>query len=596
VSHRPTSAQQRVIDERGHLLVVAGPGSGKTSTIVGKIGAICSSVHTRVVAVTFTRDSAQEMEKRVGRDLDRAVMSRVTIGTFHSLTLRHLETCKRKPRVASPGQQRSFLMRCIDALPSDDRPWAFQLFEQAKCSLEPRPDITDLPWFRTYQQTLARNGLVDLYDVMRDTTACIASGELPTLPCTHLIVDEAQDCDAIQFTWTRAHTARGIITTLVGDDDQTIYEWRRAIGYPGMRAFAEEFEATVVPLGENFRSLGTIVESAVKVISNNNPLRLRKDLVARRGTGGIVQLLSDGSTRACARVIAEMIRDNAERIDDAEGRLITHDVPTGSWAVLARSHFAINLMQAALDGSGIRNFRNGGSIYETPVANVYLSLLSTLQTDDPVGLELGMLHAGISPAASGAVLQGHRGCLGELMDRGADFARFGPLQMHLDAFFKRVKVWRRFAREGAYIDVIDRVAQFVIASARDSEREAAIAICGAIFETLQRFGDRPLHPRVGALQQRMARRDPERAVALYTLHGSKGLEFDNVVLLGMDDGSIPGDVVRLGSGAGTVANVASERRLFYVGMTRAKNRLFISHTAGRASRFIQELPSSVRAA
>lgn len=593
MSVRPTPRQQRVIDELGHLLVVAGPGSGKTATIIEKIAVILESPHSKVIAVTFTKDGAQEIEKRLRRRCGDGVMNRVTVGTFHSLTLRHLDACRRKPRIASPGQQRSILNRCIESLPADERAIAFQRFESAKCSLTPVPEVENEFWFQAYEKALARNGLKDLYDIMREATAMMIDAKLPLLGCTHLIVDEAQDCDSIQLAWARAHTAKGVITTLVGDDDQTIYEWRRAIGYPGMRAFAEEFNATVVPLGENFRSLGAIVEAADSVISNNNPMRLRKDLVARRGSGGQVRLLTAGSQTSLAEQVAQIIRDNATQIPNADGQLITHQVPTGSWAVLARSNFAVNLIQAKLTAVGVRVFRPSGSIFEHDFAQTLLAVLESVQTEAPLGLEMAMLHAGVPLQVSGEVLEKHGGRLSHLMDHGATFKDFVPHDSILDNVFRRFSVWRRFLREGAYVDLIDRVAQFVITHANSKQAQMAEAICNGISEALQRAREASLVDRINALRLRNSKKEPENAVVLMTMHGSKGLEFENVVLLGMDDDAIPGDVEKLGAGAGEIANVASERRLFYVAMTRARDRLWLAHTAGKGSRFLKELPAQL---
>jgi DNA helicase-2/ATP-dependent DNA helicase PcrA len=588
---RPTPSQQQIIDATGHLLVVAGPGSGKTTTVVQKIGTICQSPHARIVAVTFTRDGAQEMEARMRRDLGPQVLRHVKVGTFHSLTLRHLDECRVKPRVATPGQQRSFLNRCLEVLPADERAKAFQMFESAKCSLTRLAEVEELPWFRAYENMLSRNGLVDLYDVMRDTTIRMTRNELPTLACTHLIVDEAQDCDSIQFEWTRAHTRKGVITTLVGDDDQTIYEWRRAIGYPGMKKFAEDFSAGVVPLGENFRSLSAIVAAADRVISNNNPYRLRKELIARRGVGGAIHRVTAGSARAAAGKAAQLIRDHASELD-VPGATCTHGVPTGSWAVLARSNYPLHAMQSELIKLGVRTFRPGASMWDTPYAQVFLSMAATVQTADPVGLDLAMLHFGIPSQISGQVIEKHRSNIGMLMDAGDDFSRFGASAGVLAAFFTKTSAWRKFARDGEIVDVIQRIERFVVESARENDAEVAATIAGAVSEALMRARG-SLRNRVASIQMQNSKKEPENAVSLYTMHGAKGLEWQNVLLLGIDDDVIPGDIERLGQGAGVFANVASERRLFYVAMTRAKDRLWLFHTSGKGSRFLTELPSDV---
>lgn len=592
---RLTNNQQAIVDSPGHVLVVAGPGSGKTSTVVAKIARICEAPTTRTVAVTFTRDGAQELEARLRGHLGKDALARVTVGTFHSLTLRHLEACDRKPRVTSPAQQRAFLMRCIDTLPAAERGMAFHLFEAAKCSLEQIPEIEALDWFQAYQNALVRNNLIDLYDLMRDTTLRMASGDLPSLPCTHLIVDEAQDCDSIQFLWARLHARKGVLTTLVGDDDQTIYEWRRAIGYPGMKAFAEEFNAAVIPLGENWRSLAKIVRAADQVISNNNPNRLPKDLVARRGEGGLIEIRMAGSLRHACKEIAELIGDCGEPIADSARRgsryrrWTTHDVPTGSWAVLSRTNGTLHMMQAALEALGLHSFRAGKSLWDTPAAGLFLSLLTGLENASPVGIDMALMHFGIPGPTAGTVLDGRHGALHELLDRGADFSRHGGQGAKLDAFFRKTAVWRGMLRRKEYREVILRVQGFVTDTARSDEADLVASVAEAVANSLLRLSGTP-SARVKTMLANSNQKDPERAVALYTMHGAKGLEFDNVVLLGMDDDKIPGDVTRRGGQPGDIANVSSERRLFYVAMTRAKQRLILSHTAGKASRFLHELP------
>lgn len=587
-----TAHQQQVIDEEGHLLVVAGPGSGKTWTLVQKIKRILSTPRTRVVAVTFTRDGADELAKRLSAVLDPQVAGRVEVGTFHSLTLRHLDRLGRKPRIVTPAQQSSFLNRCLDMLPPPDRAAARMQFEAAKCSFTPDEQVTTQPWYEAYEQMLRRNDAIDLYDLMRSAVVDMGQAILPPMPGTHLVVDEAQDSDAIQFQWVRVHAAAGVITTMVGDDDQTIYEWRRAIGYPGMRRFAEEYSAAVVPLGSNFRSLGNIVAASDAVISNNNPMRLRKELIARRGDGGKIRTLVSGSLRQAAEDVAKLILDQATLVDDGVSS-DAYEVPTGSWAVLARSNFGVNQAQAALDAVGVRNYRNSASIYESHPAQVFLNLISCLETGDSMGLEMGLNHSGLPHDVVGNVLESFKGRLLELMEAPPDFARFGPHAQALEQFFRRTSVWKRFARAGELVDLFDRVGDFVVSRLREKDYDFGEALCSALAGRLMRSRPRGLAAKVQAIQLQGKKKTTERAVALHTMHSAKGLEFDNVVIVGLDDETIPGDIERLGSGAGEVANIAAERRLFYVAITRAKNNLWLSYTGGKASRFLREIPAAL---
>ena len=127
---------------------------------------------------------------------------------------------------------------------------------------------------------------------MREAVKAFKTGKLPPLPCTHMVVDEAQDNDEIQAAWVAAH--RVPLVTMVGDDDQTIFEWRRAIGFPGMLAFQRERNARVLLLEDNFRSHSEILSAASHVIRHNDPHRNKKTLVPRKGPGGSVKRIVAG--------------------------------------------------------------------------------------------------------------------------------------------------------------------------------------------------------------------------------------------------------------------------------------------------------------
>lgn len=154
---------------------------------------------------------------------------------------------------------------------------------------------------------------------------------------------------------------------------------------------------------------------------------------------------------------------------------------------------------------------------------------------------------------------------------------------------RRFAVWRRFYREGAYIDLLDRLTRFVVEGYRPEDQELPQAICEAISRTLLATYTPDLAARLRWLRLRGRPGDSRDGVALHTMHGAKGLEFTQVALLGVDDATIPGDP-RRHAAEGETNTVASERRLLYVAMTRARDGLVIAHTAGKGSRFLGELP------
>lgn len=587
---KPSIRQQQVIDEPGNCLAVAGPGSGKTATMVAKIASIVESPNTSVVAVTFTRDAAEEMNQRLIRAIDSKRMARVKVGTFHSLTLRHLESQRQKPRIITPQQQRQYLDRASSTY-EGDKSQIQQLFEMAKCALEPIKEIEAETWFRQYQSMLTRTGMVDLYDVMRDATVRMRDGSLALLPCTHLIADEFQDCDEVQYEWVGAHTRKGVITTVVGDDDQTIYEWRRAIGYDGMVRFARDFDAAVVALGDNYRSLGTIVQAADRLIAFNNPNRLRKDLISKRGPGGHIFTIMRGTPADGIDAAADMILSNAAVNEAYENTSTPYTVPTGSWAVLARNNRLLQTAEASLNALGVRTYRGSGSIYDSDFAQVYLGLIETIQSASQVGLDAAMHHFGINEADIDSVLKSAKGNMASLLD--GQFGNFGQLNdsSKVDAFFTKTRVWRRLSREGEYRSLFDRVSRFVVESTTEKRSAFARMICDSIESRLNKMQGSPLQ-RIRRIQQDRAKKEPKDSVCLYTMHGAKGLEFENTVIVGLDDDIIPGDVENHAAPA-EVANIPSERRLFYVALTRAKNRLWLVYTGGRPSRFLAELPNDL---
>lgn len=570
--------------------------------MVRKILHILRDPSSRVVAVTFTRDGAEELHKRVkaaaqtiARDQrgPDTLLRRFTAGTFHSLTLRHLQKHGKVLRIASPAQQRTFLERVRRQMCPDADPGEFQqAFEALKCTLRRGEDGEVIPWFEAYEQILRRNNLVDLYDVMRIAVQGFQDGSVPPLDCTHLIVDEAQDNDQIQAAWVGAH--RRAIVTEVGDDDQTIYEWRRAIGFPGMVAFQRARNAKVVLLQDNFRSRAEILEAAGAVIAHNNPYRNDKQLVARRGAGGEVVRVAVGSSVDACTAVTGLLEPHLLQCEDG-----TRGVETGSWAVLARTNQQLDTVDAALTRAEIRSFRTTGTAWDRPEAQVCLAVLRSLLTADSVGVDMLLSHARVNHESITAVLEANRADLGALLDNRGKLTGV-PEQTRMVEIFGRTAKWRRMIAEGALSMAARAVATFTLSHIDGRHRGTAGAVLEALEDRFAKLCRKLGDPEraISALLLEASRRTGDRAVLLYTMHGSKGLEFDNVIIVGADNSVIPGDVRDLPPGAQALtpgeSTVQSERRLFYVAMTRAKDRLYIVHNFADPSLFVRELPPHIR--
>src|ERR1700733_9779644 len=248
--------QREVAEARRHCLAVAGPGAGKTKTIATKVALLLSDPKSLVGAVTFSKDAAVEMRHRILKLSSPDAKRRLVDGTFHSLAFKQL----RKPGgakcdIASDGDRMGLLAR---VLAEHGFNWkaeeAVPVIEKIKTNFgRVTAGPQEAVLYNAYQQALERNGKIDFQDMLRLSVAGMESGEIKPYAFTDLIVDEFQDTDPLQYRWVELHAMAGAHVTVVGDDDQSIYGFRAALGFRGMESFASSFEARRVVLGSNYR-------------------------------------------------------------------------------------------------------------------------------------------------------------------------------------------------------------------------------------------------------------------------------------------------------------------------------------------------------
>lgn len=567
--------QRRVVECDGHCLVVACPGSGKTRVITTKIGALLQRhPRSRIVAVTFTRESAGELTHRVTEEIGEALFNAACrIGTFHSLCIRQLRNHNRLGKVASPGEQVMFVKRAMSlAAPGMSWEEATGLIEQAKGSLDTNAaQESDL--YRAYADLLAKHRVCDLYDVIRDSVRLMRTGEIKPYPAKFLLIDEFQDTDDIQLQWALEHAKAGTNVTVVGDDDQSIYGWRGALGYGGMQRFLEATKGEHITLGLNYRCHAEVLGAADLVIQNNTA-RIEKALVAARGPGGSVRLSRHANREFEAEACVAYIDEDATSLPEGAHPLFTRTVRDGSWAVLCRNRRHLDRVEKHLQRAGIQCYRPPKeSFWSRPPQNVLLSLLSSLDSSATSGFDGAIEHA-LSMSVKNAAA---RLALKHLHDQVQDFGAFrnGTVTISYDKFMpeeakiiadfaSRVPAWRRNVEAGRYNMVIRAVADW-FASFEDSD-ELADDVRSA-GETLCRLRGN-LQTRVSALTSTAGdAKGKPKGVQLHTMHGSKGLEFDKVWIIAAESSTIPSP---------KAGDFEEERRLMYVAMTRAKNWLMIS--------------------
>ncbi len=497
--------QKAVMATDGPLLVVAGPGTGKTLTIVRRIAWL---VHKgvppdRILAVTFTNRAAREMKERTETLLGDAA-SRIFIGTFHLLGLRIIREQGREFSLLGREEQADVLKALIKGTSKAVQQELERIsgFKNMLADGAVPPDA-----FPAYQSALAQRNALDFDDLIRLPVDLLQDGNLRETyrkRFTHIIVDEYQDINAVQYRLLRLLCPENGNLCVVGDSDQAIYSFRGA-DLRNFLNFETDFPgAQRIDLPFNYRSTATIVGAAERVIRRNQK-RIAKQLAPTREAGAAVALYSVPDDRA----------EGAAIIDEIELRM-------------------------------------GGMTHE---------------------------------AARESSKHGEAGspC------RFSDFAVIYRTNAQARA------LEQAFAASGIPFQVIGKPS-----GVQRREAEETLAFLRTLAGTPER-SDRT-QPLPGSIEARLLTEadffDPRAdAVALLTMHMAKGLEFRVVFIAGCEDGLVPCTIMK------DAADLEEERRLFYVGMTRARERLFLLHArkrflygqnlGQRISPFVKEIPAEL---
>ncbi len=579
-----TPSQRSAVAYDQHLIIFAGPGSGKTATSVAKGISILKDPKAVLGMVTFTTAAAGEMRERMKRSARAQQMQlqadRLICGTFHSIALRHYQRHARKPLQLLPPPSRSAIINTmLQGLSPDERGEYGLALERFQGALEPG-EVEVLPehrkFIQEYLDKLRTSHSADLATIMRECTVRMRDGEFPLLPITHLLGDEMQDADQIQLEFMLLHSRAGVTTTLVADDDQCIYEWRSALGYEGLIRFEKEAGARTITLGENFRSYKQIVSHAQLLIARNDPHRIQKRQEAVRGDGGTLAVQPCADLRSECKVIAEAIAGAGDA--------------RGSIAVLARANRSLDDVEEALSAAAIPYVRESSSIWAAPEVATYLAWLNAL---------LSSATGNLLPVIG--LLELDRGLLKDLEKAlGRDCSRFLDGEVpdlgaitnidheRLEKFAIACQRWRRDLKAGAVNMVIASVKSHLKQIYKDHFRDEkkdddsrrtqrVDGLLSAAERVLLRIPG-VLSARLAqiASMQKAAAADPT-AVRLLTMHSSKGLEFDTVFVVDAchpDDGS-------------TLMQDQPERRLFYVAITRARDQFFATYH-GKPVKYLDE--------
>jgi len=557
-----TPHQQQAIEYDGHLLIVAGPGSGKTTTSVAKAQRILDDPARSLIMVTFSKEGAVEMQRRLDATREKAGLKpyqedRLIISTFHSIAIRHLQHHTGRRRVLSPVQQNILLRDALNSFVPDPaeqkevmQEFEFYMYAIDRASVSMSRSATQV--IQRYTERLDAMGQTDLYTIMRECALRADDGSIAPMPYTDMLVDEGQDTDELQQVWIFAHARAGCRVTIVGDDDQSIYEWRHALGYKGMRSFLETFHAKRVELGDNFRSRAEILAHAVTLIKHNNS-RLSKHLVARRGRGGVVCAYRTPSAVAQAEMLANLISCTPDQHLNA--------------VVLARKNRSLDVLEMELRSHGIEYKRIGPSIWENPHIASYLSFLQTLIDATPVGVLAALRTQQVDGTLITELLQAMKGSAVDLLDGTVPDLHSATDQDRkvLEKFARDCRYWRNQLRPnatagGSVREVILETGDVYADWTNNRNKADLVQLCARILSDMTGT----LSSRLRYLSQKNRSRS-DVPIVLMTMHGSKGLEFDTVHVIdaNADDEEVLPSLRE------------AERRLMYVALTRAKNRCVV---------------------
>jgi len=631
----PLNAAQReaVTASGGNLLVLAGAGSGKTRVLVHRIAWLIRaeglSAHS-VLAVTFTNKAAREMRGRIEAMLQMPTHG-LWVGTFHGLAHRLLKShwqevgLPQQFQILDSDDQLRVVKRICRELELDEARWPpkqAQWFINAQKDEGLRARHVDAPEgdlyaktmlrvYAAYEETCERGGLVDFAELLlRAHELWLKSPE--TLAHYQkrfktILVDEFQDTNTIQYAWLRVLAGQTVPVVAVGDDDQSIYGWRGA-RVENIQRFTEDFKDTLtVRLEQNYRSTATILDAANGLIARNAG-RLGKNLWTEGERGDPITLYAGFNEQDEARYIVEQ----AEKwFSDGE--------PRRSIAILYRSNAQSRVLEESLLREGIPYRIYGGQRFyerlEIRNALAYLRLSQTRDDDPALERILNTPPRGIGSktveklreVARAEQVSLWRAC-GLVVERDLLPARA------LTALAKFQALIDEFAGAAETLS-LNEFTEHVIAisglldyhRAEKGERGQArvenlqeLVTATRLFEPedetispLQAFLDS------AALDAGEGQADPyEDSIQMMTLHSAKGLEFPLVFIAGMEENLFPHQMSLEEPG-----RLEEERRLAYVGITRAMKKLVVTYAENRRlhggdmyntpSRFIREIPSEL---
>ncbi|MCL6518421.1 MAG: DNA helicase PcrA [Armatimonadetes bacterium] len=621
--------REAVCHSEGPLLIFAGAGSGKTRALTYRMAYLIGAKGVRpsnILAVTFTNKAAREMKERIKGLVGSRMLEQMWVGTFHSVCARVLR--ERGDRIGldrnfvifDEQDQLTLIRECLEQLNIDERVYPARQIQwhisHAKEQMIMPEEYVNVykgalenqigKVYPLYQKKLLENRALDFDDLILYTVLLLR--ECPDVrqhyqqKFKHILVDEYQDINQSQFQFVKLLAEEHRNICVVGDDDQSIYSWRGAdVGI--ILGFTKHFpDAKVVKLEQNYRSTRNILDAAYHVISKNST-RAEKKLWTERGEGVPLDKIEASDEHDEASQVVNRMRD----------KVLAGERDYSDFVVLYRTNAQSRVFEDVL-----RNYRvpykiiGGFRFYERKEIKDLLAYLRlAYNPSDTVSL-LRIIN--VPPRGVGPIT----------IERIRDFAEKEGISLfealhrleeievprarrELNALAKLIEFLHSKQEEYSVgkllIEIVENTNYITELQKQGThEAEARVENVKELFSVIKEFEETSENPTLAKFLEEMALmsdidsyEENENAVVLMTLHSAKGLEFPVVFMVGMEEGIFPHS-----RSMQSREELEEERRLCYVGMTRAKDELCLSYAHTRTlfgehrrmvpSRFIREIP------
>ncbi|MDA8415922.1 MAG: UvrD-helicase domain-containing protein [Betaproteobacteria bacterium] len=620
------NAQQReaVTWSGGSALVLAGAGSGKTRVLTSRMAWLMQTGQVEaeaVLAVTFTNKAAREMVTRLGA-LARGNAREWWVGTFHGLCHRFLRLHYREAGLPAQFQildmtdQQSVIRRVLKSLHVEDDQLSLRQAQQAinrykeqglrAAVVERHSAVHRLiqEVYEVYERQCQTDGTVDFAELL---LRCVELWQRSGALRDHyqarfkaILIDEFQDTNALQYRWLKLLRGPHAEVFAVGDDDQSIYSFRGA-EVANMRHFERDFAVQkVIRLEQNYRSTGTILDAANALI-NHNTQRFGKTLWSDSERGRPIRLFAADNDESEARfVVGDMVSHQAE------GARLSEMV------VLYRSNAQSRVLEQALVAQKVPYRVYGGLRFydrqEVRHALAYLRLVVAPDDDQAFLRVVNFPPRGIGARSLELLQQAAQEAGNSLSRSAAGMTLAGKAGQGLRQFLETLAYLRTEVESGRALADVTRTllerSGLLDYYRQDKGGEERIANLEELISAVYSFVEQQSSDLVTFLAHasleggELEAHDGVDSIQMMTVHAAKGLEFERVWIVGMEDGLFPHD-----NALGEPRGLEEERRLAYVALTRARQHLTLSHARarvlhgqlryGKPSRFLEEIPEAL---